>query len=134
MRIVTVWNFHGELIGTSDDHKLCFPIPDIDHTSVIYITSAQDIIISLCEDAAGREASRQAGREASREAAVGGGDSDAPPKVSIHVSNVHTGKLLARIDQRALHDHSNITSLCYAEDACAIITGNEQGHVQVWSV
>ena len=50
---VTVWNFRGELISTFEDHKLCFPIPDIDHTSVIFITQAQDIIISLCEDGGG---------------------------------------------------------------------------------
>ena len=54
--------------------------------------------------------------------------------MSIHVSNVHTGKLLARIDQRLLHDRANITALCYSEETGDIITGNEQGRVQVWSV
>ena len=53
--------------------------------------------------------------------------------MSIHVSNVHTGKLLARIDQRALHDHSNVTALCYSEETGDIITGNEQGFISVWS-
>lgn len=48
--VVTVWNFRGELVSTFDDHALWFPLPEIDHTSVIYITQSQDVIISLCED------------------------------------------------------------------------------------
>ena len=56
-----------------------------------------------------------------------------PPQVSIHVSSILTGKLLARIDQRALLDRANITALAFSEETGDIITGNEQGRVQVWS-
>ena len=150
---VSVWNFAGELMRTFDDHRLCFPIPDIDHTSVIYITHAQDIIISLCEDNASStdDADRgggvgDGGPGGSASYGVGGSGglqplpapsmgqaaallstpaSSGPASVSIHVSNVHTGKLLARIDPRALNDRANITALCYSEETGDIVTGNE---------
>ena len=47
---ITVWNFKGEMLASFDDHRLYFPIPDVDYTSVIYITQSQETIISLCED------------------------------------------------------------------------------------
>jgi len=105
---VTIWNFKGELVSAFEDHKLCLPIPDMEHTSIIYVTHSQDIIISLCDD----------------------GDDGS----SIHVSNILSGKCLARIDQHAAkHDRSHITALCYSEDSGDIITGNELGRIQVWS-
>ena len=66
----------GELVSRFEDHALwcpatpcpCaaavhtrhtllshrFPLPEIDHTSVIYITQNQDVILSLCEESEGR--------------------------------------------------------------------------------
>ena len=152
---ITVWNFRGELINEFEDHNLCFPIPDIDHTSVIYITQAQDIIISLCEDADGGGGGSGGGGDAAGGGGGGGGDSDgsggdggnavaafaeltggsanASSRVSIHVSNIHTGKLLAQLDRRHIDAHNNITALCYVEETGDIITGSEHGKVQVWS-
>lgn len=120
---VTHWNFRGERIRTFDDHRLWFPHPDMDRTSVIFITQAQDVVISLCEDA------REGGA-----AAAEGSDSGAEPRVSVHVSSIATGRCLARIPWKVLTaEPANITSLCYCEDVGDIITGTEDGRIQVWS-
>ena len=44
---ITNWNFKGEMLHTFQDHALCFPIPDIDHTSVIYITQVRACIVCV---------------------------------------------------------------------------------------
>ena len=78
---VTVWNFRGEqarrlgpgsplpsrcvcaaprrtgeLVSRFEDHTLWFPLPELDHTSVIFITQNQDVILSLCEESDRRRA------------------------------------------------------------------------------
>lgn len=118
---VTVYNFRGELVNTFEDHRLCIPIPDMEHTSIIYVTHSQDIIISLCDDGGSTE--------------DGADDSGTPrERSSIHVSNIISGKCLARIAQQpGSHDLSHITALCYSEDSGDIITGNELGRIEVWS-
>ncbi|EOD15412.1 hypothetical protein EMIHUDRAFT_52796, partial [Emiliania huxleyi CCMP1516] len=45
---VLLWNFRGEKVTTFADHKLWFPAAVHDHTSIIFITQTQDVIISLC--------------------------------------------------------------------------------------
>jgi hypothetical protein len=42
---VTVWNFRGEMVTRFDDHVLWHPDSN---TNNIYITSAQDYILSYC--------------------------------------------------------------------------------------
>ncbi|XP_061339209.1 uncharacterized protein LOC133285906 [Gastrolobium bilobum] len=74
-RTVAVWNFRGELVTSFEDHLLWHPDCN---TNNIYITSDQDLIISYCK-----------------------ADSDDPLSVgnvgSINVSNILTGKCLAKI-------------------------------------
>lgn len=50
---ITNWNFKGEMLHTFQDHALCFPIPDIDHTSVIYITQVRACIV--CHNASSQQ-------------------------------------------------------------------------------
>ena len=47
---VLLWNFRGEKVTTFADHKLWFPAAVHDHTSIIFITQTQDVIISLCNN------------------------------------------------------------------------------------
>ncbi|OIV96893.1 hypothetical protein TanjilG_00475 [Lupinus angustifolius] len=74
-RTVAVWNFRGELVTSFEDHLLWHPDCN---TNSIYVTSDQDLIISYCK-----------------------ADSDDPLSEgnagSINVSNILTGKCLAKI-------------------------------------
>ncbi|CAI9273897.1 unnamed protein product [Lactuca saligna] len=73
-RTVAVWNFRGELVTSFEDHLLWHPDCN---TNNIYITSDQDLIISYCK-----------------------ADSDDPlteANGSINISNILTGKCLAKI-------------------------------------
>ena len=132
---VSVWNFRGERLHGFEDHALCFPIPDIDHASAIYITQNQDMIISLCEDVPAPAPVGDAGGGSGS-----GGQLELPepvsdPSVSIHISNIHTGKLVARVDRRAW-EGSNlpvVTALYYAEETGDLITGDAHGRLEVWS-
>jgi len=114
---VTVWNFRGELVSRFEDHTLWFPLPEVDHTSVIFITQNQDVILSLCEESC-------AGSIKTPSTATG--------KVSIHVSHILSGRCLAKIDWKSA-DPSNLTALCYNEERGDIITGNTQGLLHVWT-
>ncbi|XP_047306991.1 uncharacterized protein LOC124910402 [Impatiens glandulifera] len=72
---VAVWNFRGELVTSFEDHLLSHPDCN---TNNIYITSDQDLIISYCK-----------------------ADTDDPLSEgnagSINISNILTGKCLAKI-------------------------------------
>ncbi|XP_051143467.1 uncharacterized protein LOC127259892 isoform X2 [Andrographis paniculata] len=74
-RTVAVWNFRGELVTSFEDHLLWHPDCN---TNNIYITSDQDLIISYCK-----------------------ADTDEPLSDanagSINISNILTGKCLAKI-------------------------------------
>jgi len=109
---VLLWNFRGELVSVFDDHKLSFPSSVDDHTSVIFITHHQDVIISLCEESGHRGWRLR--------------------PVTIHVSHISTGKCLARIDWHAVNA-AEITSLSYNEERGDIIAGNANGQIQIWS-
>ncbi|KAM7532117.1 hypothetical protein LguiB_035527 [Lonicera macranthoides] len=75
-RTVAVWNFRGELVTSFEDHLLWHAECN---TNNIYITSDQDLIISYCKaDSDERWTGRTAG--------------------SINVSNILTGKCLAKIN------------------------------------
>jgi len=110
---VTVWDFNGSLVRQFENHNLFFPYAGIDHTSVIYITQAQDVIISMCRDVLESEA----------------GSSN---QVSIHVSSILTGRCLAELDQNK-GDGPKISALGYNEHYGDIITGDEDGYLQIWS-
>lgn len=121
---VAVWNFRGELVTSFEDHLLWHPDSN---TNNIYITSDQDLIISYCK----------ADSDDSTEDTVAG---------SINISNILTGKCLAKIQpsnsskkraSRLRHTPTealeDITALYYDEERNEIYTGNRQGLVHVWS-
>jgi hypothetical protein len=112
---VAVWNFKGELVTHFEDHVLWHPECN---TNNIYITSRQDLIISYCKTPEG--------------------------KGSINVSDIHTGRCLAKILQphpaasqqqaKAFTDAlQDITALYYTEESGEILTGNTHGIIHVWS-
>ncbi|XVF29762.1 hypothetical protein REPUB_Repub15cG0150100 [Reevesia pubescens] len=124
-RTVAVWNFHGELVTSFEDHLLWHPDCN---TNNIYITSDQDLIISYCK------------AESDDQWTEGNAG-------SINISNILTGKCLAKINasngspkvdssqmrstvSEALED---ITALFYDEERNEIYTGNRQGLIHVWS-
>ncbi|WOL19828.1 hypothetical protein Cni_G28630 [Canna indica] len=134
-RTVAVWNFRGELVTSFEDHLLWHPDCN---TNNIYITSDQDLIISYCKAEDGCE-----------------DEGEVPPVGSINMSNILTGKCIAKICpldpelkvaprkrgdttrstirstiREALED---VTALFYDEDRNEIYTGNKQGLIHVWS-
>ncbi|CAM0943680.1 unnamed protein product [Alopecurus aequalis] len=139
-RTVAAWNFRGELVTSFDDHELWHPNCN---TNNIYITADQDLIISYCK------ISRGATNDANGEG------QEAPPVGSINMSNIFTGKCVAKISAldpnltvapRRRGDSSrsmirstvadaleDITALFYDEDRNEIYTGNSRGLVHVWS-
>ncbi|XP_062221785.1 uncharacterized protein LOC133921074 isoform X2 [Phragmites australis] len=139
-RTVAAWNFRGELVTSFDDHELWHPNCN---TNNIYITADQDLIISYCKD--------------SKQVLDGfdGEAREASPMGSINMSNIFTGKCVAKISPsdptlmvapRKRSDSSrstirstvsealeDITALFYDEDRNEIYTGNSKGLVHVWS-
>ncbi|XP_027352505.1 uncharacterized protein LOC113863206 isoform X1 [Abrus precatorius] len=137
-RTVAVWNFRGELVTSFEDHQLWHPDCN---TNNIYITSDQDLIISYCK--ADSDDQWMEGNAAG----------------SINVSNILTGKCMAKINATnsstkadkcsgrgcsCKQSHSShmstvaealedITALFYDEDRNEIYTGNRHGFVHVWS-
>ncbi|KAL5974896.1 hypothetical protein ACLOJK_031570 [Asimina triloba] len=130
-RTVAVWNFRGELVTSFEDHLLWHPDCN---TNNIYITSDQDLIISYCK--ADNDDASTAGNAG-----------------SINISNILTGKCLAKIransgniedddcgpkrKKRRLSRFRNtvaealedITALFYDEDRNEIYTGNREVYV-----
>lgn len=124
-RNVAVWNFRGELVTSFEDHLLWHPDCN---TNNIYITSNQDLIISFC---------KADSDDSSADGAAG----------SINISNILTGKCLAKIQagssskttcnsriQTSLSEAlDDITALYYDEERNEIYTGNRYGKLHVWS-
>ncbi|KAI7749314.1 hypothetical protein M8C21_023649 [Ambrosia artemisiifolia] len=138
-RTVAVWNFKGQLVTSFEDHLLWHPDCN---TNNIHITRDQDVIISYCK-------------------------SDSDPSTdgnaaSINVSNILTGKCLAKvtatnnlpvnecncsnnnsvrcmcnsrgqIPSSVTEPLENITTLFYDENRNEIYTGNKLGLIHVWS-
>ncbi|XP_044461090.1 uncharacterized protein LOC123192566 isoform X2 [Mangifera indica] len=97
-RTVAVWNFRGELVTSFEDHLLGHPDCN---TNNIYITSDQDLIISYCK-----------------------ADSDDPLSEgngSINISNILTGKCLAKIrasNSLPVGDKCSFNSDCSSGGSC----------------
>ncbi|KAL2330470.1 hypothetical protein Fmac_018051 [Flemingia macrophylla] len=136
---VSVWNFRGELVTTFEDHQLWHTDCN---TNNIYITIDQDLIISYC---------KADSHDQWMEGNVG----------SINVSNILTGKCVAKINATSISAKADecsssgcnsckqshltllrssvaealedITALFYDEDMNEIYTGNRHGLVHVWS-
>ncbi|KAL6531186.1 hypothetical protein OROHE_014255 [Orobanche hederae] len=148
-RTVSVWNFRGELVTSFEDHLLWHPDCN---TNNIYITSDQDLIISYCKADGNADT-------------IDVGDilPGLRPAGSINISNILTGKCLAKIkagNSLPVEDKctcggqkcnsgkcikasrlkitvaealEDITALFYDEDRNEIYTGNQNGLVHVWS-
>uniref|UniRef100_A0A7N0RAP1 Transducin/WD40 repeat-like superfamily protein n=1 Tax=Kalanchoe fedtschenkoi TaxID=63787 RepID=A0A7N0RAP1_KALFE len=132
---VSVWNFHGELVTSFDDHLLWHPDCN---TNNIYITSGQDLIFSYCKTNTD---------DIWMEKKVG----------SINISNILTGKCMAKItvdsafrkddDELSLGKRKrssdlrskcrealeDVTALFYDEYRNEIYSGNHHGMIHVWS-
>ncbi|XP_019430953.1 PREDICTED: uncharacterized protein LOC109338222 isoform X2 [Lupinus angustifolius] len=93
-RTVAVWNFRGELVTSFEDHLLWHPDCN---TNNIYITSDQDLIISYCK--------------------ADSDDSLSEGNGSINVSNILTGKCLAKI--RASNSRFPIEKECSCAGNCS---------------
>ncbi|XP_016166649.1 uncharacterized protein LOC107609277 [Arachis ipaensis] len=93
-RTVAVWNFRGELVTSFEDHLLWHPDCN---TNNIYITSDQDLIISYCK--------------ADSDDSLSEGNAG-----SINVSNILTGKCLAKIKAS---NSSPIVNQCSCGDDCS---------------
>ncbi|XP_022888364.1 uncharacterized protein LOC111403928 isoform X3 [Olea europaea var. sylvestris] len=103
-RTVAVWNFRGELVTSFEDHLLWHPDCN---TNNIYITSDQDLIISYCK-----------------------ADSDDPLSEgnagSINISNILTGKCLAKIKAT----NGSLMDDCSRSASCGGKICNSRKHVQ----
>eukprot|EP00743_Colponemidia_sp_Colp-15_P007654 GILK01008284.1.p1 GENE.GILK01008284.1~~GILK01008284.1.p1 ORF type:complete len:427 (+),score=50.12 GILK01008284.1:82-1362(+) len=108
-----VWNFKGQLVTRFEDLTLMHCDCNMNN---IYITSRQDLVVSYCKDKSHRGA--------------------------LHVSNIQTGKCVARIhaidaegtfDPKAEEALQNVTSVYYNEDRNEIYTGSHTGVIHVWS-
>ncbi|KAM0952480.1 putative transcription factor WD40-like family [Dioscorea sansibarensis] len=142
-RTVAVWNFGGELVTSFEDHLLWHPDCN---TNNIYITSDQDLIISYCK--AEQACEQGQGQE--------GTMATATPVGSINMSNIMTGKCIAKIcaddpqlqmnprttfnagQRSTIHSTirealEDVTALFYDEERNEIYTGNKHGLVHVWS-
>ena len=141
-RQVTAWNFKGEQVTTFDDHTLWHPDTN---TNNIFITAAQDYIISFCK--------------ADR---IEGG----PTRGSVNVSHILTGKCVAKVyepqassderehgssqslgtddsDEESLFTRGSVgagrrgfgevTALHFSEERNELYVGNKQGILHIWS-
>ena len=94
-RTVTVWNFRGEQVTAFEDHTLWHPETS---TNNIFITAAQDYIISFC-----RPTKSQKQQQQQRDVGGGGGEEDVAaergirPRGEVHISHILTGKCVARL-------------------------------------
>jgi hypothetical protein len=109
-RSVTVWNFRGEPVTEFEDHVLWHPDTN---TNNIFITSAQDYIISYCRAK---------------------GDGGTVAAGTINVSSILTGKCVAKIaDGAPLGALQDVTSLYFNEERNELYVGNRSGMLHVWS-
>jgi WD40 repeat protein len=102
---VHVWDFKGNELQKFESHQ--------SQSNAVYITSSQDLIISMNHSTVPNISS------------------------SINVSEILTGRCLTQIkanssDPRRMAALQDITALYYNEDRNEIIVGNKQGRLHVW--
>ena len=120
---VTVWNLSGEKVTSFEDHELWHPDCN---TNTICRTAKQDLIVSFCRDPKS--------------------SADAPRGGSVNVSSIFTGKCIAKIEPapagteaaamenpRHAKALEKVSAVFYNEDQNEIYTGNEKGHLHIWS-
>ena len=128
-RQVTVWNFKGEPVTHFEDHTLWHPDTN---TNNIYITAAQDYIISYCRPKNGDESG---GRGA------------------VHISHILSGRCVAKLptgapegseeapppdgEVRHHQEHcggvTDVTALHFSEERNEVYVGSRQGVLHVWA-
>lgn len=111
-RDVLIWNFSGECVTRFDDHTLMYQECN---TNNIYITMAQDVIISYCRDTL-----QECG--------------------AVHISHIGTGKLIEKISASSFEAGSpeseildDVNSLFYNEEFNEIYLGSCDGHLSRWA-
>lgn len=115
---VTVWNLAGDKVTSFEDHELWHPDCN---TNNIYITAKQDIIVSFCQDHSTTE------------------HGHASLKGSVNISSIFTGKCVAKIaagdsdEPRHAKALERVSAVFYNEEHNEIYTGNEKGHLAIWS-
>ena len=154
-RHVTVWNFRGEQVSSFEDHTLWHPDSS---TNNIFITSAQDYIISFCrpKDYIRRSSSGS-------EEALLRSDPDAM-QGEVHISHILTGRCIAKLnglgkqvgsvgaeqdpngqsaedgnDALALTQHDasedglgDVSALHFSEERNELFVGNRQGILYIF--
>lgn len=137
--LVSVWNFRGELVTTFEDHMLWHPDCN---TNNIYITSSQDLIISYCKNRRkGGAYGQNRNRVLSNSSEEGEDMDDGSSKGSLNISDIFTGKCLAKIVakkgspnyQEQLRALDDVSALYYNEELNEIYTGSKYGMVNCWS-
>ncbi|KAI7746843.1 hypothetical protein M8C21_017592 [Ambrosia artemisiifolia] len=93
-RTVAVWNFRGELVTSFEDHLLWHPDCN---TNNIYITSDQDLIISYCKTKSDDSPTEGNGPSLPLLGSYETEYSSLLVEGSINISNILTGKCLAKI-------------------------------------
>ena len=91
-----LWNFKGEQVTTFEDHMLWHPETN---TNNFFITAAQDYIISYCRP---RGSTTTGGGLLALE--------DQPPKGTVHISHILTGKCVARLSRNSSRSGSSSRS------------------------
>jgi WD40 repeat protein len=115
---VTVWNLSGDKITSFEDHELWHPDCN---TNNIYITAKQDIIVSFCRDKSTTEHGLSS------------------IKGAVNISSIFTGKCVAKIaaadseEPRHAKALERVSAVFYNEEHNEIYTGNEKGHLAIWS-
>ena len=115
---VTVWNLSGDKITSFEDHELWHPDCI---TNSIYITAKQDIIVSFCRDKSTTEHGLSS------------------IKGAVNISSIFTGKCVAKIaaadseEPRHAKALERVSAVFYNEEHNEIYTGNEKGHLAIWS-
>jgi hypothetical protein len=112
-REVIVWNFKGEQVSRFDDHTLWHPETN---TNNIFITTAQDYIISFCQS----NSSGSVGGD--RE---GGSGSQRQQRGTVHVSHILSGKCVAKLTENARGTTTSTSWMRVAADSEREAAGDE---------
>ncbi len=123
---VSAWNFQGDQVTKFEDHVLWHTDTS---TSNVFITPAQAYNISFCQP---KPKSVGNGDDADGMATATTTSSSVEPRGTINVSDIRSGKCVARIsddtESGALRD---VTSLYFSEERSELYVGTRQGVLHV---
>ena len=107
-RQVTVWNFKGEQVTSFEDHTLWHPDTN---TNNIFITAAQDYIISYCKPKEQiTAASSLSNPDATRGENAVRSVLDSQGRGTVHISHILSGKCIARLAAACGGPSSSLTN------------------------